>query len=274
MNETAAAFQRLYDIVARLRAPDGCPWDREQTPRSLRGNLIEEAYECVEAIDEGDPAHVREETGDVYLLATMIAYMHEEDGTFSVADSLADISDKLVRRHPHVFGDAAAETADQVIDQWNKIKVEQEGRRPKTSLLDEVSRALPPLERAYKLQKKAAKVGFDWPELEGVWDKIDEELSEVRAALEVRDATADAEDAAPATAHLEGELGDLLFATVNLCRYLKVDPAVALHRTNAKFQSRFAHVERRMKEQGLELSADALPRMDEFWNEAKRDERA
>jgi tetrapyrrole methylase family protein/MazG family protein len=157
-----AAFGRLYSIVARLRAPDGCPWDREQTPASLRGSVIEEAYELVEAVDERDPRHVAEEAGDLYLLATMICYMSEQEGAFSVADSLAGIGAKLVRRHPHVFGEAVAATPDAVLKQWDEIKEKVEGRRGKDSLLDAVSRALPPLERAYKLQKKAAKAGFDW----------------------------------------------------------------------------------------------------------------
>ncbi|HTX73151.1 MAG TPA: MazG nucleotide pyrophosphohydrolase domain-containing protein, partial [Rectinemataceae bacterium] len=139
--EAAEAFGRLHSIVARLRGPDGCPWDREQTQKSIRGNIIEEAYELVEAIDEEDPAHIREEAGDLYLLATMVTYMSEEAGSFSVADALGTINDKLVRRHPHVFGDALADSADKVLRQWEEIKVTVEGRRPKDSLLDEVSRA-------------------------------------------------------------------------------------------------------------------------------------
>jgi len=275
MNKTATAFDRLYEIVARLRAPDGCPWDREQTPVSLRGNLIEESYECVEAINEGDPAHVKEEVGDVYLLATMIAFMNEESGAFSVADSLDEISEKLIRRHPHVFGEDAAKqaekTPDEVIDQWNKIKVEKEGRKPKDALLDSVSRALPPLERSYKLQKKASKVGFDWPDADGVWAKVNEEIAEVKAAAENLEAV-NAADADRAHGDLEAELGDLLFSVVNLCRYLKVDPAVALHNTNVKFIRRFGHVERRMKEGSHELVHENLALMDKFWNEAKRSE--
>lgn len=258
MNNPSESFKKLYDIVATLRAPDGCPWDKEQSPQSLRGSLIEETYECVEAIDQKDPPHIREELGDIFLLATMIAYMHEQDGDFTVADSLNEISAKLVRRHPHVFGNASASTSAEVLDQWAKIKVEKEGRKPKDSILDQVSRALPPLDRAFKLQKKAAKVGFDWPSVEGVWSKIEEELAETREAHQNQSPEA-----------LEEELGDLLFSVVNLCRYLKVEPSVALQRANIKFTKRFSHVEKRMKEREETMEQGKLELMNHFWNEAK-----
>lgn len=263
--DTARSFDRLYEVVRRLRAPDGCPWDREQTPSTLRGDLIEETYECVEAINENDPAHIREELGDVFLLATMISYMHEQAGDFTVADSLEEVCEKLIRRHPHVFGESEAATAAEVLKQWDVIKVEQEGRKPKDSVLDQVSSALPPLERAYKLQKKAAKVGFDWPEASGVWDKVAEELAE---AKEAHQAHATENDPA-AAAHLEAELGDLLFSVVNICRFLHVDPAVALHGANVKFSRRFRHVEKRMKESGEAMEKGKLETMDGYWNEAK-----
>lgn len=258
----AESFGRLYGIVAALRSPEGCPWDREQTPKSLRGNVIEEAYELVEAIDEGDAGHVREEAGDLYLLATMIAFMNEEAGAFSVADSLDSISDKLVRRHPHVFGDAEASTPDAVLAQWNDIKEKVEGRRKKDSLLDGVSRALPPLERAYRIQKKAAKAGFDWGRPEEVWAKAREELGEAESACEAAARSGD-RDA------VEEELGDLLFSAINLARFLEVDPAVALHRTVEKFSRRFRHVERRMAEAGKDLRSEHMSMMDGFWEEAK-----
>jgi tetrapyrrole methylase family protein/MazG family protein len=258
--DEAGAFKALYDTVVRLRAPDGCPWDREQTPLSLRGDLIEETYECVEAIGEKDPVHIREELGDIYLLATMIAYMHEQEGLFSVEDALRGITEKLVRRHPHVFGESAdrAEglSSAEVLRNWAKIKVEQEGRAPRDGILDGVSRSLPPLDRANKLQKKAAKAGFDWPDLEGVMNKLEEELAEVSGALGDREA-------------LEEELGDLLFSAVNLCRFLKVDPSTALQGANAKFVRRFGYVEKRMKETGQEMRAGSLEAMDAFWEEAK-----
>jgi tetrapyrrole methylase family protein/MazG family protein len=265
--KAAAAFGRLYSIIARLRAPDGCPWDKEQTPKSLRGSVIEEAYELVEAINESDPAHVAEEAGDLFMLAAMIPYMYEQEGAFTVADALDGVSDKLVRRHPHVFGEASAETPDAVVRQWNEIKEKVEGRRRKDSLLDEVSHALPPLERAYKLQKKAAKVGFDWPDPAGVWAKAREELAESEEAC-MRSAESGDRDA------LEEELGDLLFSAVNLARFLKVDPAVALHAANERFSRRFRCVEKGMAESGLALSAENMGKMDEFWNAAKAEEKA
>jgi tetrapyrrole methylase family protein/MazG family protein len=255
------AFKALYDTVVALRGPGGCPWDREQSPVSLRGDLIEETYECIEAIDEKDPLHIKEELGDLFLLVTMLSYMHEQEGLFSVADALTAVREKLIRRHPHVFGEVKVKDSAEVLDNWAKIKVEKEGRRPKDSLLDEVSRALPPLDRAYKLQKMAAKAGFDWPDIQGVMDKVEEELGEVSTAMgELDDINRHA---------LEGELGDLLFSVVNLCRFLKVEPSVALQRTNAKFVTRFNHVEKRMKETGQEMTADSLETMDKFWKETK-----
>ena len=270
---TSEAFQALYDVVARLRGPGGCPWDLEQNPSSLRGDLIEETYECVEAIDEKVPAHIAEELGDIFLLVTMLAYMHEQEGKFSVADVLAGVSEKLIRRHPHVFGTVQVQDSAEVLNNWAKIKVEQEGRKPKDSILDEVSSGLPPLDRAWKLQKKAAKAGFDWPDIDGVIAKIREELDEAReAAARVADNKA-AGAAANEAAHLEAveeELGDLLFSVVNLCRYLNVEPSVALHRTNGKFVGRFKYVENMMKKNGQEMKQENLGVMDQYWNEAKK----
>jgi tetrapyrrole methylase family protein/MazG family protein len=261
------AFSGLYDVVARLRAPDGCPWDREQNPSSLRGDLIEETYECVEAIDERDAAHIREELGDLYLLITMIAYMHQEEGTFSVAEVLSGITEKLIRRHPHVFGETRVKDSAEVLENWAKIKVEQEGRKPKDSVLDQVSRGIPPLDRAFRLQKKAAKAGFDWPDLAGVTAKIREELEETEAACGV--AAEDPPKSGAAEA-VEGELGDLLFSVVNLCRCLKIDPSTALQRTNVKFEKRFKYIEKKMKEEGREMTGENLAAMDAYWEEAKK----
>ena len=251
------SFKLLYDTVVRLRAPGGCPWDREQTPVSLRGDLIEETYECIEAIDEQNPVHIQEELGDLFLLATMLSYMHEEKGLFSVADVLQTVSEKLVRRHPHVFGETKVKDSVEVLSNWAKIKVEQEGRKPKDSILDEVSAGLPPMDRSWKLQKKAAKAGFDWPNVEGVIEKIKEELDEV---IEAKDSTRE---------KIEEELGDLLFSVVNLCRYCKVEPSVALHQTNSKFIRRFKYVEKMMKETGHEMKQENLALMDQYWEAAK-----
>jgi len=252
------SFKALYDTVVKLRSVQGCPWDREQTPSTLRGALIEETYECLEAIDENDSGHIAEELGDLFLLATMISYMHEQEGKFSVADALRNVNEKLIRRHPHVFGDVKVKDSAEVLDNWAAIKIEKEGRKPKDSLLDEISGGLPPTERAYALQKKAAKTGFDWLDKEGVIAKIKEELDEVQQAI------------GKENAHLEEELGDLLFSVINLCRFLKIEPSVALRRTNGKFVNRFKYVEKKMKETGQEMKKENLDIMDSYWNEAKR----
>ena len=260
--ECGEMFKRLFGIVIQLRSENGCPWDREQSPQTLRSGLIEECYECIEAIDENNPAHIREELGDIFLLAAMISYMYQEEGVFSITDVLNDICEKLIRRHPHVFNKCPPSqlSSEKVLENWERIKVEQEGRKPKSSVLDDVSRALPPLDRAWKLQKKAAKLGFDWPSLDGVLTKLKEELAETEAALP------------QAAEKIEEELGDLLFSVVNLCRFVKVDPTVALQRTNTKFIRRFGYVEKKMKESGTVMKAENLELMDQFWNEAKTSE--
>jgi tetrapyrrole methylase family protein/MazG family protein len=264
ISQPGEAFKALYDIITRLRGPGGCPWDREQDPVSLRRELIEETYECIEAIDEKNPNHIKEELGDLFLLATMLSYMHEEKDLFSVSGVLQAVSEKLVRRHPHVFGETKVKDSSEVLDNWVKIKIEQEGRKPKDSSLDEVSAGMPPLDRAWKLQKKAAKTGFDWPNIEGVIEKIKEELNEVVEAVRVSDEVENI-----ANENIEEELGDLLFSVVNLCRYCKVEPSVALHRTNNKFINRFKYVEKKMKETGQEMKQENLEIMDQYWNDAK-----
>ena len=250
-------FRTLCEIIARLRAPDGCPWDREQTPLSLRGALVEETYECIEAITEEDPPHVKEELGDLFLLAVMLSYMHQQEGAFSIAEVLEGISEKLIRRHPHVFAGIEVKDSAEVLDNWARIKNEQEGRKPKDSILDEVKHGLPPLDRAFELQKKASKAGFDWPDIKGVFTKIEEELREVQDAVNSGGTTQ------------EEELGDLLFSVVNLCRFLKVEASAALIKANAKFIRRFRHVETRMKETGTEMKQENLSLMDRYWEEAK-----
>jgi tetrapyrrole methylase family protein/MazG family protein len=266
---TAEAFKLFYTVVARLRARDGCPWDLEQTPTSIRGNIIEEAYELAEAITENDDPHMKEETGDLYLLATMVAYMSQQEGRYTVAEALYEGADKLIRRHPHVFGEAEVHSPDQVVQQWNEIKERVEGRRKRDSLLDEVHRHLPPLEKAHKLQKKAAKVGFDWKNRQDIWEKLEEELTELRRVRPAsEDESPDISDA------LEEEFGDLLFTVVNAARLYGIDPSIALHRANEKFSRRFRHVETRMRESHLAMTPDHMEQMDAFWNEAKQKERA
>jgi tetrapyrrole methylase family protein/MazG family protein len=256
--KAAAGFGRLFEIVRRLRAPDGCPWDRAQTAYTLRGNLIEEAYEAISAIEEGDEENLREELGDLLLVLTMIAYMREQEGSFQVSEVLEHISAKLVRRHPHVFGDARKETPAEVIEQWDHIKENLEGKKPKNSVLDRVPRTLPPLERAFEIQQKVAKVGFDWDGVEPVWDKLAEEIRELREAHGKGDPR-----------RVEAEFGDLLFTVVNLGRLMNLDPTLALNGTNQKFIGRFQELERRLAGQGSSPKQAGLARMDAVWNQIK-----
>lgn len=254
----ADQFLRLYHIVRKLRGPDGCPWDQKQTAQSLRSHLLEEVYETIEAVDSSNPLDVEEELGDVYLLVTMLGIIYEEDGAFTVADSLSVICEKLIRRHPHVFSDSdIPATTEEVVDLWNRIKVEEEGKRPKDLLLDAVSSALPSLERADKLQKEAAKVGFDWPNLDGVLEKLHEEIGEVQSEIAVP---------SPDPQAVEEEIGDLLFSAINVSRFLGVDPSIALHGANQKFCRRFGVVETELKVRGISLEDATLDQMEEIWD--------
>jgi tetrapyrrole methylase family protein/MazG family protein len=259
-------FERYYETIKALFGPGGCPWDREQTPESLRTNLAEETYECIEAIDEGDAAHIREELGDVFSVVMMIAYVFESRGIFTIDDVAGGITDKLIRRHPHVFGDVKVKDSEEVLRNWAKIKRDVEGRGEKAQAMDEVSMALPPLERAWKLQKKAAKKGFDWTSLDGVMQKLREEIEEAEQEFEKA-----VEKGVKPEAHipLEEELGDILFSVVNLCRHLHIDPAMALTRTNAKFVNRFQYVEKKCKADGVEMGKDTIDIMEKYWQEAK-----
>ena len=275
---TSEAFKALYDTVAKLRGPDGCKWDREQTPSSLRSALIEETYECLEAIDENDTAHIAEELGDLFLLATMISFMHEEEGKFSVAEVLLKVNEKLIRRHPHVFAEVKVKDTEEILDNWAAIKAAEKGRKSGESMLDDVSLGFPPMDRSFALQKKAAKVGFDWPDCEGVIAKIREEIREVEEACTKRISHGDARDTEAQSIEtrekkkeqeVEEELGDLLFSVINLCRFLKVNPSAALRRTNSKFVERFKYMEKKMKETGQKINKENLEVMDTFWNEAK-----
>ena len=262
--EATASFERLLAVIQRLRGPDGCPWDREQSPRTLRPSLMEEAWECVSAIDNGDDANLEEELGDLYLLVTMMAWMKEQEGSFSVSSALTHIADKLVRRHPHVFGASEAKSVEQVLTQWDAIKAHEKASRGEVSspsALDRVPLSMPPLERSVQLQKNAAKVGFDWPGPEPVWDKIDEEVRELREALGSGDSR-----------RIEEEVGDLIFSVVNLSRHLHVSPETALHSTNARFERRFREVEKRCAARGVAPAEAGLELLDKLWNEVKAQE--
>ncbi len=253
------SFESFQEIIAHLRAPDGCPWDKEQTHWSLRQHLLEESYEVIAAIDEGNFHAMREEFGDLLLQIVLNAQIASEEGEFTVNDVIQGIYEKIIRRHPHVFGDAKVSGVDGVLANWEKLKEkERKGSQQDKGLLDGVPAALPALNQAQEYQDRAARVGFDWPEVQGVLDKITEEIQEVKEAS--------GEHA------LENELGDLLFALVNLARWKKVDAESALRGTNLKFKRRFGYVERGAKEQGRNLSDLTLEEMESFWQIAKRAE--
>ena len=260
-------FDDLLSVMARLRAPGGCPWDAEQTYRSLSQYLLEEAHETFDAIQEadetGDTADLKEELGDLLLQVVFHATIGAERGDFTIDDVAAGVTEKLVLRHPHVFGDAKLEKAQDVLDSWDELKAAERKasgkvEKERTSMLDEVPKSFPSLLEALKITKKAAKVGFDWENAEQIFAKVDEETAELKAAMESDDARS-----------IEEEIGDLLFAVVNLARHLDVEPETALRRTNLKFRSRFAHIERSVKERGESFENTSLEQMDELWNEAK-----
>lgn len=251
-------FGEFLEIIAKLRSPEGCPWDREQTQKSLRGDLLEECYEAIEAIDDEDPPHVREELGDVLLLITMLSQINFESGNFNIGEVIEEISAKLIRRHPHVFGDEKVHDADEVLKNWDRIKTDIEGRHKGESAIAGIPTSLPPLERSYKVQKKAAKKGFDWPDISGPMSKISEELQEIEDARKTGDKD-----------ELENEVGDLIFSVVNYSRHLGINPTLALNRSNAKFEKRFRHVEEKMSEDGIEMNPKVLETMDAYWEKAK-----
>jgi MazG family protein len=252
---TGERFERLVGIMARLRAPGGCPWDREQTFDTIKPYLLEEAYEVFDAIDQRDWPGLADELGDLMLQAVFFAQMASEEGKFRIDDSLNAIAEKLIRRHPHVFGDGTAKTSDDVKRRWDEIKADEkkDQGKPQRGRLDSVPRNLPALVEAQQISSKAAAVGFDWEHPGQVLDKLDEELRELAGAR-----------ANGTPAEVEGEIGDLLFVLVNLARLLKVDPEQALRKTNAKFRKRFAHVE-----EHAALPGATLDEMEALWQEAK-----
>lgn len=246
--------------MAKLRSPQGCPWDREQTFDTIKPYLLEETYEVMEAIDNRDWMALAEELGDLLLQPVFFAQIAAEMGYFSIDDALEAINQKLIRRHPHVFGNGDARTAEQVKARWDQIKEkekQEQGRRA-SGILDRIPRNTPALVEAQQISAKAASAGFDWPTLEGVLEKIREELAEVERARE-----------GGANPELEGELGDLLFTVVNLARFLGVDSEQALRKTNAKFRQRFACVEQGLRAQGKDFAQATLEEMEELWQKAK-----
>ncbi len=256
----------LLEIMARLRDPDGgCPWDLQQNYATIAPYTIEEAYEVADAIEQGDMEGLKDELGDLLLQVVFHAQMAKEDGKFEFADVVRAICEKMIRRHPHVFGDEEQRNAGSVKGRWEEIKAEEKAAKGTVagSILDDVPHALPALSRAVKLQNRAARVGFDWPDTSQVIDKLNEEMLELSTEV-AKGGDAD---------RLEDEMGDLLFVYANLARHLKVDPEAALRRANAKFRRRFGRIEEKLAAEGRKPEQSTLEEMDALWNEAKREER-
>lgn len=251
------SFEAFAEIVAHLRAPDGCPWDKEQTHLTLRKHLLEESYETLSALDAEDVDGMREEFGDLLLQIVLNSQIAKEADEFTMTGVVKHIYDKIVRRHPHVFGDVKLDDVNGVLQNWEKLKEkERSGKKVDKGILDGVPAALPALNQAQEYQERAARVGFDWPEIEGVLDKVKEEIEEIKTAQNPE--------------QVKGELGDLFFVLVNLSRWRDVDAESALREANLKFKRRFAHVEQRAKQAGRNLSDMTLEEMDTHWNEAKQ----
>lgn len=246
----------LVEAMITLRGKDGCPWDREQTHQSLRKYLVEETYEVIDAINSGEMHKLCEELGDLLLQIAFHAQIASETGQFDINDVVQGITQKLIRRHPHVFSDVSLRTAEEVTAQWEKIKSREVGQ---AQLLSDIPKSMPALIRAQKTQEKVAKIGFDWPNLDGAWEKLREEISELRTAITMDKGQKE-------------ELGDVLFATVNVARFLKIDAEEALRDTVDKFYQRFSYIEEQAKLKNSSLEEMSLVEMDELWEEAKRHE--
>lgn len=251
-------FDDLRRVMRILRAPDGCPWDREQTHVSIRNDLLEEAYEVADAIDRAAPADLCEELGDLLMNVIFHADLAEDEGDFSFEDVVDGIVRKMVYRHPHVFGEVTARTSGEVLTNWDALKRAEKSQQTYTDTLQSVPRAFPALMRAKKVQKRAAKAGFDWPDASGAWDKLGEETRELKAA-----------EAAGDPAALTEELGDLLFSVVNVSRFLKVDAEQALDAATEKFIARFAAVEALAQQRGVKMGEASLEELDALWDEVK-----
>jgi MazG family protein len=295
MANTGDRFERAVSIMARLRAPGGCPWDREQTFDTIKPFTLEETYEVIEAIDNRDWDELKGELGDLLLQILFYSEMAQEEGHFSIDDVLDRLSAKLINRHPHVFGDVKADTSSEVVKNWEAIKAEEkkqrqdangEGEReaPK-SILAGVSRNMPALMEAFKISSKAAQAGFDWPDIEGLFEKLAEETTELRENLAeipspgprppYRGVARSGKQPIPDALRekLEDEVGDLFFVVVNIARYLSIDPESALRKTNAKFRRRFQWLEERLQDQGKQLHESNLDEMETLWQASKQEER-
>ena len=254
-------FEELVEVIATLRSENGCPWDREQTHETLKPTLIEETYETLEAIDAGDPEKLKEELGDVLMNIMLQAQIAAEHEDFDISGVIETLTEKLIRRHPHVFGDVNVEDSTEVVKNWEAIKRQEAGYEDRKSVLDGIPSALPTLLRAQKIQNRAARVGFDWDELKDVVAKVEEELEEVKVSINANEPEATAM-----------ELGDLLFAIVNLCRFMEIQAEESLRQANRKFTERFKWMEAELERRGTNFEAQDLESLDAIWEEAKKAE--
>ncbi|KGQ66481.1 nucleoside triphosphate pyrophosphohydrolase [Gallibacterium anatis] len=258
-------LEKFAEIIAKLRDPNGgCPWDLEQTYQTMPPHILEEAYEVVEAINQDDRKELKEELGDLLMQVIFLSQLAQEEGAFTLDDVIDGITDKIIRRHPHVFGEIKAENSDEVLKNWENIKQQERYQKEQFSILDNVPIALPSLLRAAKLQKRCAKVGFDWSELEPTIQKVEEELQEVRDEVSKQPQNPQA---------IEEEIGDLLFASVNVARHLKLNPEEALRKANLKFERRFRQVEQSILASGRQLEQVSLAEMDLIWDQVKQQEK-
>ena len=254
-------YNEFYTLIRKLRSPDGCPWDREQSLTSLREYLLEECYETISAINMKDYDNIREELGDILLIITMMSVIAEEEKIFTINEVVDEISEKIIRRHPHVFGDEKIQKASDVVTKWQEIKTEEKKKikkKDKKRSSAYVSESFPEIERALRIQKAAKKKDFDWEDADSVFDKIDEEINEVKQSM-----------LSGKKEKIEEEIGDLLFTVVNLSRKLKVHPSVALHGTNEKFIKRFGFVEEQMKKNNLKMHKETMEEMESYWKQSK-----
>ena len=260
-------FEKLVEIMATLRGPDGCPWDKQQDRNSLKPMLVEETYEVLEAIDNKDSEGLSEELGDLLLHIVFQAQLGKEDGSFNIDHVLDGICDKLIRRHPHVFGEETASSPEEVIKNWEAIKAQEKTKKLKDrtpeqrSLLEGIPSKLPAIHEAHQISSRAARVGFEWPDIEGVFDKLQEETTELREAMTGPESSRQS--------RLEDEIGDILFVIVNLARFLKIDSESALKRANRKFKTRFQYMETELAKAGKNLDQTSLEEMESLWQQAK-----
>lgn len=259
--DTFAAFRNLYEIVSLLRSENGCPYDRAQTEKTSLGNLIDEAYEYLEGVNKDDKAACQEELGDVLLNVVSMLHIHEDKNDFTSVDVMNAVCEKLIRRHPHVFSSATAETVEEGLSLWNEMKKKEGKQDSIQQVLEHIPSGMPPLEKSYEIQKKLGRFGFEWPDVDDCIDKVYEELDEVKEAISEKNSE-----------HIEEELGDVFLTLVNLSRYLKIRPDQALEKANSKITERFLRMSEIARERGIEISRENLAQLDAIWDEIKAEE--